>query len=147
MQVGLNKVELDTPVLWVDLDALEDNITHLAGYFRAAGVGWRPHTKGIKVPAIAHLALDAGALGVTCAKLGEAEVMAAAGIRDIRRAPMPPQPGGGRKCFSARRGSPDPRHQARPRIHGQRRVVSPYSSGRLGPCTGRGFDHPLEALQ
>jgi D-serine deaminase-like pyridoxal phosphate-dependent protein len=83
MQVGLCKAELDTPVLWVDLDALEDNITHLATYFRAAGVDWRPHTKGIKVPAIAHLALEAGALGVTCAKLGEAEVMAAAGIRDI----------------------------------------------------------------
>jgi D-serine deaminase-like pyridoxal phosphate-dependent protein len=83
MQVGLSKTELDTPVLWVDLDALEDNITHLAGYFRAAGVGWRPHTKGIKVPAIAHMALDAGALGVTCAKLGEAEVMAAAGIREL----------------------------------------------------------------
>ena len=83
MQVGLNKAELDTPVLWVDLETLEDNITHLAGYFREAGVEWRPHTKGIKVPAIAHLALDAGALGVTCAKLGEAEVMAAAGIRDI----------------------------------------------------------------
>jgi D-serine deaminase-like pyridoxal phosphate-dependent protein len=83
MQVGFRNTELDTPVLWVDLDALEGNITHLANYFRAAGVGWRPHTKGIKVPAIAHLALDAGALGVTCAKLGEAEVMAAAGIRDI----------------------------------------------------------------
>lgn len=83
MQVGLSKTELDTPVLWVDLNALEGNIAHLAGYFRSAGVGWRPHTKGIKIPAIAHLALEAGALGVTCAKLGEAEVMAAAGIREL----------------------------------------------------------------
>jgi D-serine deaminase-like pyridoxal phosphate-dependent protein len=74
---------LDTPALWVDLDALERNIAYLARTFQAAGVGWRPHIKGIKVPAIAHLALDAGAIGVTCAKLGEAEVMAAAGIRDI----------------------------------------------------------------
>src|SRR5262249_58973493 len=48
-----------------------------------AKVGWRPHTKGIKIPALAHRLLQAGALGVTCAKLGEAEVMAAAGIRDI----------------------------------------------------------------
>ncbi|HUE75779.1 MAG TPA: alanine racemase, partial [Chloroflexota bacterium] len=42
-----------------------------------------PHTKGQKVPAIAHKEIAAGAIGVTCAKLGEAEVMAAAGIRDI----------------------------------------------------------------
>jgi len=82
-EVGLKKEELDTPVLWVDLDALERNVADVAEYVRAAGVGWRPHVKGIKVPAIAHLALAAGALGVTCAKLGEAEVMAAAGIRDI----------------------------------------------------------------
>jgi D-serine deaminase-like pyridoxal phosphate-dependent protein len=82
-EVGLRKEELDTPVLWVDLDALEQNIADVARTMRAAGVGWRPHVKGIKVPAIAHLALAAGALGVTCAKLGEAEVMAAAGIGDI----------------------------------------------------------------
>ena len=49
----------------------------------ANGVGWRPHTKGIKTPAIAHKLLAAGAFGVTCAKLGEAEVMAASGIGDI----------------------------------------------------------------
>jgi D-serine deaminase-like pyridoxal phosphate-dependent protein len=82
-EVGLKKSEMDTPVLWVDLEGLERNIASLAQHFRAAGVQWRPHTKGIKVPAIAHQAIAAGAIGVTCAKLGEAEVMAAAGIRDI----------------------------------------------------------------
>lgn len=82
-EIGLEKNALDTPALWVDLDALESNIAYLAGYFRDAGIHWRPHTKGIKVPAIAHLALRAGALGVTCAKVAEAEVMAAAGIGDI----------------------------------------------------------------
>ena len=82
-EVGLRKTELDTPVLWVDLEQLERNITYLAGYFKAAGVGWRPHTKGVKVPAIAHQAIAAGAMGVTCAKLSEAEVMAAAGMRDV----------------------------------------------------------------
>lgn len=82
-KVGLTKNELDTPALWVDLDALERNIAYLAGYFRDAGVDWRPHTKGIKVQAIAHQALTAGAIGVTCAKVSEAEVMAAAGIGDI----------------------------------------------------------------
>jgi D-serine deaminase-like pyridoxal phosphate-dependent protein len=67
----------------VDLATMEANIERMASTFRAAGVGWRPHTKGIKVPSIAHQLLRAGALGITCAKLGEAEVMAAAGVDDI----------------------------------------------------------------
>jgi D-serine deaminase-like pyridoxal phosphate-dependent protein len=74
---------LDTPRLLVDLDAMERNIARMAGVFAEHGVGWRPHTKGIKVPAIAHMLLRAGAIGVTCAKLGEAEVMAAAGVPSI----------------------------------------------------------------
>ena len=83
MIIGKEKHEIDTPALWVDLDLMEANIRLLTSYFRDAGVSWRPHIKGIKVPAIAHRLLDAGAIGVTCAKLGEAEVMAAAGIKDI----------------------------------------------------------------
>ena len=82
-EIGLKKEALETPALWVDLDRLEGNIQRLADHFRQAGVQWRPHTKGIKTPAIAHKMLEAGAIGVTCAKLGEAEVMAAAGIKDI----------------------------------------------------------------
>ena len=82
-EVGIRKEDLDTPALWVDLDKMEGNIAALAAHFREAGVGWRPHTKGIKVPAIAHKAIAAGAIGVTCAKLAEAEVMAAAGVGDI----------------------------------------------------------------
>jgi D-serine deaminase-like pyridoxal phosphate-dependent protein len=82
-ELGLPIGELDTPFLWVDLDQLESNIASLAAYFRAAGVAWRPHTKGMKVPEIAQRAIAAGAIGITCAKLGEAEVMAAAGIGDI----------------------------------------------------------------
>jgi D-serine deaminase-like pyridoxal phosphate-dependent protein len=81
--VGRSKWELDTPALVVDLPTMERNVTTMAKRIIGAGVNWRPHTKGQKVPAIAHLELAAGAIGVTCAKLGEAEVMAAAGIRDI----------------------------------------------------------------
>ncbi|MFM8681686.1 MAG: alanine racemase, partial [Alphaproteobacteria bacterium] len=81
--VGRRKSELDTPVLLVDLDRMEANIAAIAGACRAAGVSWRPHFKGIKVPAISLRAMAAGAIGITCAKLGEAEVAAAAGIRDI----------------------------------------------------------------
>ncbi len=81
--LGCSKFDLDTPVLLVDLDILEGNIATLARRCREVGINWRPHTKGIKVPAIALKAIAAGAIGITCAKLGEAEVMAAAGITDI----------------------------------------------------------------
>ena len=82
--VGHPIQDLDTPILLVDLDRLERNIARMRQVIIAeAGIGWRPHTKAIKTPAIAHKLLRAGAHGVTCAKLSEAEVMAAAGIRDI----------------------------------------------------------------
>ena len=72
--VGRKKAELDTPVLLVDLDRMEANIATIAGACRAAGISWRPHFKGIKVPAISLRAIAAGAIGITCAKLGEAEI-------------------------------------------------------------------------
>ncbi len=82
-EIGLKKSDLDTPILWVELDRLSRNIAYLAEHCRQAGIQWRPHTKGIKTPALAHQLLAAGAIGITCAKLGEAEAMAAAGITDI----------------------------------------------------------------
>lgn len=81
--VGAPKTAPDTPALLVDLDLLEENIARVADTCRAQGVGWRPHTKGQKTPEIIRKELAAGATGVTCAKLGEAEVLADAGIRDI----------------------------------------------------------------
>ena len=77
------KAEIDTPALLLDLDVLEANIAHIAQICRANGVAWRPHFKGHKTLEIARKQLDAGAIGITCAKLGEAEVLAAAGIDDI----------------------------------------------------------------
>jgi D-serine deaminase-like pyridoxal phosphate-dependent protein len=77
------KDTLDTPALLVDLDIMEANIGSISRACKARGVGWRPHIKGHKTPEIARLQLAAGAIGITCAKLGEAEVMAAAGIRSI----------------------------------------------------------------
>ena len=81
--IGLSKWDLDTPALLLDLDRLENNIKRMAERCRSTGLHWRPHTKGHKTPAIAHKKIAAGAIGITCAKLSEAEVMAAAGIRDI----------------------------------------------------------------
>ena len=81
--IGQTKFALDTPALLVDLDVMEANIARIVATCRAHGVAWRPHSKAHKTPEIAKLQIAAGAIGVTCAKLGEAEVMAAAGIRDI----------------------------------------------------------------
>ncbi len=82
-QAGITKADLDTPALWTDLDSLERNIKQLARHFAAAQVQWRPHMKGIRVPAIAHKAIAAGAIGVTCATIREAEAMAYSGVKDI----------------------------------------------------------------
>ena len=73
--------ELDTPCVIVDLDVFEDNVRTCFG--RLAGVDVRPHLKTAKSPVVARLLLDAGATGVCVAKLGEAEVMLAAGIDDV----------------------------------------------------------------
>jgi len=82
--VGRSKLELDTPALCVELTTMERNIKKMSDIIiKQNGVGWRPHTKGQKIPAVAWMEIAAGAFGVTCAKLGEAEVMAAAGIKDI----------------------------------------------------------------
>ena len=81
--IGAPVTSLDTPRLLVDLDVLDRNIARMIADTGKHGVAWRPHTKGIKLPAIAHKLIRAGAIGVTCAKLGEAEVMAAAGVQSI----------------------------------------------------------------
>jgi D-serine deaminase-like pyridoxal phosphate-dependent protein len=75
--------ELDTPSLVVDLDVVASNIAEMAQVARSAGVRLRPHTKTHKSPQIARMQIDAGAAGVTVAKLGEAEVMVDAGIDDL----------------------------------------------------------------
>ena len=74
---------VDTPVVLVDLDKMEANIKEMAQVAAAAGVKLRPHIKTHKSPYIANLQLEAGASGITVAKVSEAEVMADAGIDDI----------------------------------------------------------------
>ena len=73
----------DTPEIVIDLDVVRANIDRAAAAARAAGVTVRPHVKTHKLPRIAQLQVEAGAVGIQVAKLGEAEVMADAGIRDI----------------------------------------------------------------
>ena len=74
---------MDTPALLVERDALQANIDRMASFFAGRHCRVRPHFKSHKCTAIAKLQMKAGAVGMTCAKLGEAEVLADAGIRNL----------------------------------------------------------------
>ena len=75
--------ELSTPALTIDLDILDRNLERMANLCREQGVGLRPHTKTHKTPEVARKQLERGAVGLTVAKVGEAEVMAGAGLDEI----------------------------------------------------------------
>jgi 3-hydroxy-D-aspartate aldolase len=77
---GVCRSDLPTPALLVDLDRLEANVTRMAEYAKSAGIALRPHSKTHKTPEIARRQISAGALGVCCATIREAEAMAVAGI-------------------------------------------------------------------
>ena len=81
--LGSTLDQIDTPCLLIDLNAFESNVKKMAAYCAENGVAWRPHSKCHKSPDIARAIVEAGGIGVTCAKLGEAEVMAAAGVKDL----------------------------------------------------------------
>src|SRR3954470_4301863 len=80
---SLRLTDLDTPSVVVDLDVLERNIAEMADLARAAGVALRPHIKTHKTPEIARMQIAAGAVAVPCAKIGEAEALADAGLTDF----------------------------------------------------------------
>src|SRR6476620_5423759 len=75
--------ELDTPALRIDLDKMERNLEEMAAAARSRGVQMRPHTKTHKTPEIARRQVEMGAVSITVAKQGEAEVMARDGVRHI----------------------------------------------------------------
>src|SRR5712692_6520902 len=81
--IGARVEELDTPSLLLDLDTVERNLATMARLFADSPVRLRPHTKTHKVPNLALRQIAQGAIGVCCAKLGEAEVMAAGGVSDL----------------------------------------------------------------
>jgi 3-hydroxy-D-aspartate aldolase len=86
--IGSDKFDLDTPILCIDRDVMESNLRKMADFIASRGKQWRPHMKCHKTPTIALAQIAAGAIGVTCAKVSEAEVMARAGIRDLLIANM-----------------------------------------------------------
>src|SRR5262245_32527321 len=79
----MTRDEIPTPALLLDADRFDRNIARMAAHAKASGKNLRPHAKTHRCPEIARRQIQAGALGVACAKLGEAEVMAAAGIRGL----------------------------------------------------------------
>ena len=75
--------EFGTPAVVIDLDRVERNIARVQKLCDAAGVANRPHIKTHKSPVLAKMQAAAGAKGITCQKLGEAEVMVEGGLDDI----------------------------------------------------------------
>ena len=80
---GIDIDQIDTPALLLDLDAFERNVRTMARFFADKPTSLRPHAKTHKCPRIALRQLEAGAIGITCAKVGEAEVLVQAGVPDI----------------------------------------------------------------
>ncbi|MEQ1811454.1 MAG: DSD1 family PLP-dependent enzyme [Terricaulis sp.] len=78
-----SRLSLNTPVLVIDRDTLQCNIDAMAAFARDKGMALRPHAKTHKSADIAKLQLAAGAVGVCCAKLGEAEALAEGGVQNI----------------------------------------------------------------
>jgi D-serine deaminase-like pyridoxal phosphate-dependent protein len=74
--------DLDTPAVTIDLDIVEANINARQDRLDGFGIANRPHIKTHKLPQMAKLQMDAGAVGITCQKIGEAEVFADAGVAD-----------------------------------------------------------------
>jgi 3-hydroxy-D-aspartate aldolase len=96
-----------TPALLLDLDRFERNLARMAAHARASGKGLRPHAKTHRCPEIARRQVNAGVLGVACAKLGEAEVMAAAGIRGLLITTEVVPPGGIARLMRLLDAAPD----------------------------------------
>lgn len=83
MAASLGSLETQTPFLAIDLDAMERNLAYMAGYFEERPAGLRPHFKTHKCTEIAHMQIDAGATGITCATSDELAAAAQAGIGNI----------------------------------------------------------------
>ena len=74
--------DLDTPAVTIDLDIMENNIRRVQTHLSRLGVANRPHIKTHKIPTLGKRQMDAGAVGITCQKLGEVEVFADAKVAD-----------------------------------------------------------------
>lgn len=83
MSFPFPRADLPTPALLLDVAAMDRNIAAMAEFARARGLALRPHAKTHKSGEIARRQIAAGAVGICCAKLGEAEALAEDGVGDI----------------------------------------------------------------
>jgi D-serine deaminase-like pyridoxal phosphate-dependent protein len=81
--IGKKVADIETPALLIDLDKMEYNLDRMANFIKGKKTSIRPHFKTHKSLFLAHKQIEAGAIGITCQKLSEAEVLAKSGIRDI----------------------------------------------------------------
>src|SRR5258706_8658286 len=81
--IGIALDEVDTPALVLDLDALERNLLRMVDAVKGSGVRLRPHAKSHKCAEIARRQIAAGAVGVCCQKVSEAEALVAGGVTDV----------------------------------------------------------------
>jgi len=81
--IGKHKTEVNTPALLLDIEAAERNVKKMAEFFEDKQCNLRPHCKTHKLPLIAQKQIEAGAIGITCATIKEAELMTKAGIKNI----------------------------------------------------------------
>jgi len=82
-EIGMPLEAVDTPALLIDLAAFERNIERLARAVAGTGVRLRPHAKTHKCPVIGLRQIAAGAVGVCCQKVGEAEAMVYGGVPNV----------------------------------------------------------------
>jgi D-serine deaminase-like pyridoxal phosphate-dependent protein len=79
----VTKQEIETPALVIDLEGMEANLERMAAFFRTVPAKLRPHFKNLKCSALAARQLKAGAIGITCATLPEAECLVQQGVRSV----------------------------------------------------------------
>jgi 3-hydroxy-D-aspartate aldolase len=104
---GVSKWELDTPALCVDLDKMEKNIQTMQAALKKSGIPSRPHAKTHKCAAIAKRQLATGSIGICCAKLSEAEAMAAQGVDTIMMTTANPSKNKIRRAMALRKSHPE----------------------------------------
>lgn len=98
--IGMAEAEIVTPALVVDLDAMGRNIARMQAFADAQGLRLRPHAKTHRSADVARLQIEAGAVGVCCQTLSEAEALARAGVPDLL---VTNQPRGGARAARAAR--------------------------------------------
>jgi D-serine deaminase-like pyridoxal phosphate-dependent protein len=104
---GISKWDVDTPALCLDMDKFEKNVATMQAAMKKFGIASRPHAKTHKCAAIAKYQLATGSIGICCAKLSEAEALAAQGVGKILMTTANPSPAKIRRAMQLRKSHRD----------------------------------------